>query len=183
MNINKLHFQKFYKKYKAVNLFKICEVIRNLGGHDSDFTSGYKLAQQKSKLQEQYWKNILEQKYKNKIIYQPPIENGCIFDFINNKDKIIYEAKLNLKDFVLKQFQKYKNQKPTYKIKYLLSNNAIWDCQNGNIYVQENLPLEEFNTSPNSILIYFQEAKYIFGDGKIKSKINIIEVDNIMDYL
>lgn len=180
LNISKDHFKKFFKKYKIVNPFKICETIRNFGGHKNKFTMGYKIAQQRSQLQENYWKELLKAAYHSNVIYHPPIENGCVYDFINRNKEIIYEVKLKPQDFVYDQFIKYKKQRPTYNIKYLFGHNAIWDTEYNMLYVQCDLPSEDF-------CIFIHDLKF-YKEG-IKScslstfDIEIEEVDDISGYL
>ena len=180
IGVSNTDFDNFFKKFKVTKLAKVCENIRNLGGHDSRFTQGWKIAQKNSAAQESYWKNLLDNIYKksSKFIYHPPIENGCIFDFINNTKKIIYEVKLSPSDFDMSQYLKYKNQKPEYTIRYLFDRNAIWHVDTNELFVcssvditPSNIPLnlEYYLNRMNSLREYFY--------------IQVIEIDDLSDYL
>lgn len=179
LNITKKDFQKFYKKYKIINLMKICENIRKFGGHECNFNNGYKIAQERSKAQEHYWKNILESTIRSGVIYHPPIQNGCIPDFITHKG-VIYEVKLQPHDFIKEQFDKYRDQFSSHTIKYLFCHNAVWDTDSKVLYVQSDLEYPDFCKSTYDLNYYNEQVRYLSYYG---FDLHVEEVNDITEYL
>ena len=103
--------------------------------------------------------------------------NNCIFDYICISKSLIFECKLNIKDFNEKQYQKYKSV-TNYNIIYLIGTDCIINIYTESIYTTDYKKyLKYIKNIPNL-------SKPNFLDNIIKNFkiIEIQEIDNIYDY-
>lgn len=143
-------FREFLSAYDLPNIPSIVEDIKKQGGLTYDGAQSFKIGKKRSEEQENYWEEILKNKYHEMISVQFKYMN-CIFDFINISTNTIYECKLGLKDFNEEQYQKYQlvtNDK--YHLKYLIGRDCVIDLDIETIYTtnikeyilyQVNIPL------------------------------------------
>jgi hypothetical protein len=141
-NISRETFKTFLSSYDLPNITKIVEDIKSFGGIEYKGNKSYKIAKEKSKIQEIFWEEILKDKYKDKIGTQFKF-NNCFFDFINISTNTLYECKLGLKDFNEKQFIKYKKTLEHYKMIYLISDDCIIDLSTEKIFTTNSQKYKE----------------------------------------
>ena len=123
-NLKREFFKDFINTYDLPNIPYIIEDIKKEGGIVYNGANSFTIAKERSKEQEKFWENILKEKYGEDIGVQYKYEN-CIFDFINIPNNILYECKLNIKDFNCEQYNKYLLILGKYKILYLIDNDCI----------------------------------------------------------
>lgn len=142
-------FKDFINSYELPNIVNIIEDIKKEGGIEYKGAKSFLIAKKNSETQEKFWEILLKNKYGEFIGTQFKY-NNCIFDFINIPENIIYECKLNLKDFNEEQYNKYLIALNEYKIYYLISDDCIINTFEKKIYTndirkyflyQTNIPL------------------------------------------
>lgn len=126
-------FKLFLYTYDLPNIPYIIEDIKKAGGIEYKGAKSFKIAKQNSLNQEEWWGDILKEKYKEKLGTQFQY-NNCIFDFIHIDNNIIYECKLGLKDFNKEQYQKYLTTLGKYNIIYLISKDCVIDINRKKIF-------------------------------------------------
>lgn len=143
-------FKDFLYAFDLPNVTIIIEEIKLQGGLTYSGGKTYQIGKDRSKKQEDFWEQLLREKYNSKISSQFKYKN-CFFDFINISNNVLYECKLNIKDFNESQYEKYLiATKETYNIKYLISTDCVIDMDLETIYTtnikeylfyQMNIPL------------------------------------------
>lgn len=129
-------FKKFINCYELNNLPYIIKDIKEQAGISYHGADIYNIVKERSLKQEAFWEKILKEKYGEDIGSQYKYDNS-VFDFINISKKILYECKLNLKDFNIKQYDKYvKATKGTYEMIYLISDDCILNITKQVIYTK-----------------------------------------------
>jgi len=126
-------FKCFINSYDLPNLTYIIEDIKKEGNIEYKGAKSFIIAKENSKKQEEYWEQILKEKYKEDIGIQFKYKK-CIFDFINISNDTIYEAKISIKDFNESQYKKYLIALEKYNIIYLISLDCIINIQKKIIY-------------------------------------------------
>lgn len=126
-------FKEFINAYELPNIPYIIEDIKKEGGLVYNGANSFNIAKERSLKQEKFWENILKKKYGEDIGIQYKYEN-CIFDFIHIPGNILYECKLNIKDFNEEQYSKYLLILNKYKIFYLIDIDCIIDIENKKIF-------------------------------------------------
>lgn len=115
--------EKFNKYYKLQSIAKIIRKCRCVTNPKSTFGRGWAIASKRSKDQEAFWLKTLKGLYKS-IDYQY-VHRNCIFDFYDQFNQIIYEAKLSFDDIEPKQFKKYRKEFPEAGIVYLIGYDTV----------------------------------------------------------
>lgn len=126
-------FKEFIDAYELPNIPYIIERIKQEGGLEYKGARSFKIAKARSEAQEQWWEEILKEKYGEDLGAQFKYEN-CIFDFLNISTKTIFECKLGLKDFDESQHTKYKIALREYRIIYLIGKDCVIDMNRKSIY-------------------------------------------------
>lgn len=129
-------FKQFILSYDLKNITKIVEDIKKEGGIDYKGDRGFKIAKENSLRQENFWNILLKKQFGDNVSSQFKF-NKCIFDFINIDTNTIYECKLQLKDFDLKQYKKYLLTLNNYRIVYLIDYDCVVDIRNGIIHTTQ----------------------------------------------
>lgn len=171
-NINREVFKDFLHSYELPNITTIIETIKERGGFEYKGAKSFKIAKERSVIQEKFWEEILKEQYGEEVSAQLPFDLSR-FDFIRLKAKIIYECKLNLRDFNEEQYQKYKKASDgVFSIIYLIDKDCIIDIDKKSI----------FTTDREKYKNYFKELKkYTLFDELIK-EFQIIKLEKIKDY-
>lgn len=157
--INRSFFKEFINSYELPNIPYIVERIKKEGGIEYKGAKSFIIAKERSLKQEQYWEDLLKNKYGENLAVQFSYES-CMFDFLIIKQNTIIECKLGIKDFNEEQYRRYKLALRDYNIIYLISN----DC------VINTLTKEIFTTNPDKYKEYI-------------SKINLSKKTSYMDRL
>jgi hypothetical protein len=131
--LSRTKFKDFLSSYELPNIPYIIEDVKKVGGIEYKGARSFLIAKQKSVEQETWWEGILKEKYGEDIGTQFQYQK-CIFDFLHINNNVIYECKLNLKDFNEDQHRKYLLTLGTYKIIYLISRDCIINLQDKKIY-------------------------------------------------
>lgn len=155
--------KEFLSAYELPNIAYIVEDIKKQGGIDYKGARSFKIAKQNSENQEKWWENVLKSKYGEDIGTQFKYEN-CFFDFININSSIIYECKLNIKDYKEDQYQKYLTILNKFNIIYLIGNDCVIDTCNRLIYTTDmsgKYALERTGTKFDELL---DICKYVIVD-------------------
>lgn len=126
-------FKEFLQAYDLPNITGIVEDIKKMGGIDYKGAKAYIIAKENSLSQEAFWQNILKKYRGDKISTQYKYRN-CFFDFIDISENVIYECKLNFKDFDEDQYNKYLLTLENFKIVYLISNHTIIDINRKTVF-------------------------------------------------
>jgi hypothetical protein len=168
-------FKEFINSYELPNIPYIIEDIKKEGGIVYNGANSFIIAKGRSNEQEKFWEQILKEKYGEDLGVQYLYEK-CIFDFINISANILYECKLNLKDFNEEQYNKYLLTVNKYKIIYLIDKDCIIDIKDNTIYALDS---EKYTSYQHKIPLLKNPTKfdYIILDFKI------VEVQNLIDYL
>lgn len=136
-------FKKFINCYELNNLPYIIKDIKEQAGISYHGADIYNIVKERSLKQEAFWEKILKEKYGEDIGSQYKYDNS-VFDFINISKKILYECKLNLQSFNIKQYDKYvKATKGTYEMIYLISDDCILNITKQVIYTKN---VEKYKT-------------------------------------
>jgi hypothetical protein len=122
-------FKMFINSYDLKNVTTLVEEIKKQGGIEYKGAKSFLIAKDNSVKQENFWEDMLKEKYDDKVSTQFKY-NNCFFDFINISDNTIYECKLSLKDFNTEQYDKYILTLNKYKIIYLIGRDAIINLEN-----------------------------------------------------
>ena len=168
-------FKKFLYEYDLPNILKIFEEIKKTGGVEYKGNKGWKIAKERSENQEQWWLLRLKDAYGENVSSQFKFEN-CIFDFIHIKNNIIFEAKLNIKDFNEKQYKKYLLTIGHYDMVYLIQKDTIIHIPTKSIYTTKN-------TDTFIIQQSMKKQKDITKFDDMISKFEIINITDIVDTL
>lgn len=156
-------FKEFINAYELPNITAILEDIKTFGGLEYKGCQSFKIAKKRSKEQEDYWQEILKEKYKEYISPQFKYDN-CIFDFLNIHNNTIYECKLGLKDFNEEQYKKYLVTLDKYNIIYLIGKDCVIDMDLESIYTNDmkkyllyqcNIPVMENPSKFDEIIFDF----------------------------
>lgn len=126
-------FKDFISAYELPNIPYVIERIKKEGGIEYKGAQSFKIAKARSEAQEQWWEEILKNKYGEDLCIQFKYEK-CIFDFLNISTKTIFECKLGLKDFDESQHNKYKISLKEYRIIYLISRDCVIDIEKKTVY-------------------------------------------------
>ena len=126
-------FKEFIDAYELPNIPYIIERIKKEGGVVYKGAQSYNIAKKRSVAQEEWWQQILKERYGENISTQFKYEK-CIFDMINISTKTIFECKLDLKDFNEVQHTKYKVALKEYRIIYLIATDCVIDMEQKQIY-------------------------------------------------
>lgn len=126
-------FKEFINSYELPNITTLVERIKKEGGIEYLGAQSFKIAKKRSLEQEAYWDKILKEKYGEDLGTQFAF-NSCIFDFIIISKHIIIEAKLNIKDFSLEQYKKYRTALEKYRIIYIIGKDAVINMEEQVIY-------------------------------------------------
>lgn len=126
-------FKEFIDAYELPNIPYIIERVKKEGGVVYKGAQSYKIAKERSVVQEEWWEQILKERYGEDLSTQFKYEK-CIFDMINISTKTIFECKLGLKDFNEVQHTKYKIALREYRIIYLIGKECVIDMERKQIY-------------------------------------------------
>jgi hypothetical protein len=132
-NLKRDEFKDFINSYDLPNIPYIIEDIKKEGGIEYNGAKCFIIAKENSKKQEDFWENILKEKYGENIGVQFKYQK-CIFDFINISSNTLYECKISIKDYNESQHKKYILTLNKYNIIYLIGNDTIIDLQKKIIY-------------------------------------------------
>jgi hypothetical protein len=165
-------FKEFLSSYELPNITTIIEKIREAGGFEYKGAKSFKIAKERSNIQEKYWENILKSFYGEQVSTQLPFEVNR-FDFIRLKAKIIYECKLNLKDFNEDQYNRYKKAADNqFTIVYLIDKDCVIDIDKKTI----------FTTNKEKYKDYFDTLKKTSIFDELIKDFKIIKLGCIKDY-
>lgn len=157
-------FKQFISSYDLPNITDIIERIKKEGGIEYKGAKGFSIAKSRSAQQEQFWENLLKNKYGENIGTQFKYES-CIFDFICIPTNTIYECKLGLKDFNDEQYNKYKITLDKYSVIYLISTDCIININEKKIYTLDpdkyrlHIALSSEKTFLDKIILDFEIFK------------------------
>ena len=164
-------FKEFLTSNELKTLTKIMEDIKKAGGKEYKGGKAYLIAKERSVDQEKYWEGVLKTKYGDQIGTQYKYRN-CFFDFINIREGIVYECKLNLKDFNTDQYNKYLSVLNTFRMVYLIGKDTIIDIHKNTI----------FTTSPKGIFSHLAKTDNENKFDKLIETFSIKVLGNIEDY-
>lgn len=164
-------FKEFMEAYELPNIPYIIERVKKQGGIEYKGAQSFKIAKARSEAQEEWWEEILKEKYGENLGTQFKYEN-CIFDMINISTKTIFECKLALKDFDESQHNKYKIALREYRIIYLISRDCVIEMEKKSIYTTNTDKYQLYLINIPNI----RNPSYL--DELIK-EFNIIEVNNL----
>ena len=168
-------FKLFINSYDLPNLTYIIEDIKKEGNIEYKGAKSFIIAKENSKKQEEYWEQILKEKYKEDIGIQFKFKK-CIFDFININSNTLYEAKISIKDFNESQYKKYLIALEKYNIIYLISLDCIINIQKKIIYT----------TNPTEYILYLCNIPLLTKPTKLDELItdfSIIHVDSLISII
>jgi hypothetical protein len=167
-------FKEFINSYDLPNIPYIIEDIKKEGGIVYNGANSFNIAKERSGKQENFWSDILKEKYGEDIGVQYKYDN-CIFDFLNISTNTIYECKLNIKDFNEEQYKKYLLILNKYKIIYLIDKDCIIDIDNKIIYTLDTV---KYMLYISKIPLMQKPSNFdeIIVDFKIKEIKNITEI-------
>lgn len=168
-------FKLFINSYDLPNLTYIIEDIKKEGNIEYKGAKSFIIAKENSKKQEEYWEQILKEKYKEDIGIQFKYKK-CIFDFININSNTLYEAKISIKDFNESQYKKYLIALEKYNIIYLISLDCIINIQKKIIYT----------TNPTEYILYLCNIPLLTKPTKLDELItdfSIIHVDSLISII
>lgn len=148
--------KEFLSSYDLPSIPIIIETIKKQGNLTYNGGKSFLIAKQRSKEQENFWEQILKQKYGENIGTQFKFEN-CIFDFIHIKNNVIYECKLSIKDFNESQHNKYKLILDKYKIIYLIDKDCMIDINNQTIYTSNYQKYDEYQDK----ILFMKNPNYL----------------------
>ena len=131
--IPRAEFKEFLGAHELPNIPYIIERVKKEGGIEYKGAQSFKIAKARSEAQEQWWEEILKDKYGENLGTQFKYKN-CVFDFLNIITKTIFECKLGLKDFDEIQHLKYKTALQEYRIIYLIARDSVIDMEKKKIY-------------------------------------------------
>jgi hypothetical protein len=167
-NLNREVFKEFLLSHELPNITYIVEDIKREGGIEYKGAQSFIIAKNNSVKQELWWENMLKDKYGEGLGVQFKY-NSCIFDFIVISTNTLFEAKLGLKDFDVKQYKKYKLTLLKYRVIYLIGYDAVIVMEKGMIYTTNpdyynlykiNIP-DMKNPSDFDNLIYKFEVEHV----------------------
>ena len=164
-------FKEFIDAYELPNIPYIIERVKKEGGVVYNGAQSYKIAKERSVAQEEWWEQILKEKYGENLSTQFKYEK-CIFDMINIATKTIFECKLALKDFNEAQHTKYKIALREYRIIYLIGIDCVIDMEKKHIYTLNKDKYEIYQLNIPNI----KEPSYL---DKLIQNFNIIEVEEL----
>lgn len=166
-------FKNFINSYELANIPYIIEDIKKQGGIEYKGAQSFNIAKQNSKKQEDFWGNILKQRYGEDISTQYKYEK-CIFDFLNIKTNTIFECKLGLRDFNLEQFKKYIIALKEYRIIYLIGYDCVINIEKQIIYTTD---VDKYKSYQLDIPTLKNKSKF----DEVIETFEIIELKNIED--
>lgn len=129
-------FKEFINSYDLPNIPYVIEDIKGKGGIEYKGAKSFIIAKENSKKQENFWEEILKQKYGENISPQYKYEK-CIFDFLNISTNTIFECKLSLKDFSEEQYRRYLVVLKMYNIIYIIGYDCVIDMNKKIIYTTD----------------------------------------------
>lgn len=153
----------------------IVEDIKKEGGIEYLGLKSFNIAKQNSEKQENWWHNIMKEKYGENVSSQFKYKN-CIFDFLNIKLGIIFECKLGLKDFNSEQYRKYILALEEYQLVYLIGCDSIIDIPTSTIFTTDVAKYVGYITR----IADLKDKSYM--DTMIE-KFSVVEVKNLLEYL
>lgn len=162
--LNRDEFKQFINSYDLPNITYIVEDIKKEGGLIYKGAQSFNIAKQRSTEQEQWWEQLLKERYREDLGIQFKYEN-CIFDFINISTNTIFECKLSLKDFNEEQHEKYLITLNKFRIIYLIGNDCLIDIMKRRIYTTDkdkyktyrnNIPVMKKPTYLDNLIINFK---------------------------
>lgn len=134
--LSREQFKQFIYEHDLPNITTVIEHIKKQGGIDYKGAKSYNIARKNSQIQEQYWENILKQKYGEEGVGVQFKYENCIFDFIHIPNNTIYECKLGMKDFNKTQYRKYCIILEKYNIIYLIGKDIVIDMNKKKVYLR-----------------------------------------------
>jgi hypothetical protein len=164
-------FKEFINAHELKNITTLVERIKKEGGIEYLGAQSFNIAKKRSLEQEAFWEKILKEKYGEDLSTQFKF-SSCIFDFIHIPKNLIFEAKLNLKDFHLEQYEKYKKALEKYRIIYLIGKDAVIIMEEQVIYTTD---IDKYTTYQFGILASKYTGKF---DLEIRDYI-IVHVDDL----
>ena len=147
--LNRTLFKTFIDSYDLPNITYIVEDIKKEGGIEYKGAQSFQIAKKLSQEQENFWEQLLKNKYGESLGTQFQYEN-CIFDFINISTNTIFECKLGIKDWNQKQHTKYILTLDKYTIIYLIGYDCIINMEHKHIYT---LDYPKYNTYLSNITL------------------------------
>ena len=173
--LNRDVFKEFLSAYELPTISMLLDEIKKEGGLCFNGGKSYLIGKKRSLEQEEFWGNLLKQKYGDNIGTQFKYEE-CFFDFININTNTIFECKLNLKDFNEKQYDKYVLTLEKYNIIYLISNDCVINIDMETIYT----------TNIKEYVIYICEIPLLKNPSKFDELImdfDLVEIENLLEVL
>jgi hypothetical protein len=173
-------FKDFINAHELLNIPYIVERIKKEGGIEYKGAQSFNIAKKRSLEQENYWENILKDKYGEGLGIQFKYEK-CIFDFITISTNTIYECKLALKDFNEEQHKKYVLTLEKYRIIYLIGYDCVISMERKTIYTsnvdkyqvyQMKIPSMTYSSSFDELIKSFdiveiEDLSTLFGKSQI----------------
>lgn len=168
--IPRTEFKEFMEAYDLPNIPYIIERIKKEGGIEYKGAQSFKIAKSRSEAQEQWWEELLKERYGEDLGTQFKYGN-CIFDMILIPESIIFECKLGLKDFDEAQYIKYRKALEQFRVIYLIGIDTVIVLEKGIIYTKNPCKCAKYlaqipsKTQPNQF-------------DKLLIDFDIVEVDN-----
>lgn len=143
-------YLNFTKCYKMNSYEEIIKFIKSLGGISYTINIGYTLGKENSKKQEEFWRKVLTDKWDYNVTpqfeYRRKSKEKCFFDFIHTENKVLYECKLNTKDFKQSQLDKYKESAPDFRILYLIRQDVVIYTKEKKVFVLKDSYIDFLKT-------------------------------------
>jgi len=122
----------FLSENELPSIAKIFEDVKKEGGLEYKGAKAFLIAKERSLSQEAFWEKVLKSRYPGSIAVQYKHEDR-FYDFLNVKNKVLYECKLGLKDYDPEQHDRY-IRATGFKIIYLISKDCIIDTEKKVVY-------------------------------------------------
>jgi hypothetical protein len=162
-------FKEFLQAYELPNIPYIIQDIKQMGGIDYKGAKSFLIAKTNSLKQEEFWGTVLKKYYGDEITIQHVLGN-CIFDFLNKRKKILYECKLNLKDFNEKQFNEYRTAtQNSFSLVYLIGEHTIIDISAKTIH----------STAPEKLFSKIKDGDFFL---ELLKTFSVEKINNIQEY-
>jgi len=151
--LDREQLKEFLGAYELPNATSIITEVKAQAGVEYKGGQTFKIARANSKAQELFWQEILTEKFGNDIccqfnfqkVYEDVALETCIFDFINIRQKRVYECKLGLKDFNKRQYEKYVSSLgSSFKFFFLIDRDCVFDVSSARIYVIDKNKFDQY---------------------------------------
>lgn len=172
--LERIVLKTFLEQHDLPNILKILERIKKEGGLKYKGNKGWLIAKERSEDQEQWWLTRMKDVFQDDVSFQFNFQGSC-FDFLHIKKKLLFECKLNIKDFSEEQYKRYLTTVGYYEIIYLIKKNTIIHIPRKKVYTEDDTTIFKLKQSMKipSIKTKFDD---MIADFQIENVKNIIDV-------